>query len=141
LLSITDLPHGKVYTFSKKVGRTMVMKVTSYTFDALKGLISFGRDGTATLGPMIASDGVETKEIFVPSKGVLYPFNAKQQGGLMTFWLPAFLTGQKGWGAPVPEEEWLDLLAKPFTDKEIEVLREFGDHITLRCVPLPTEDQ
>jgi hypothetical protein len=141
LLSIADLPDGKVYTFSKKVGRVMVAKVDSHTFEALKSQIFYQRDGTATLSPCIPSNGVETNEIFVPTKGVPYPFNADQQGGLMTFWLPAFLTGQKGWGASVPEEEWLDLLAKPFTDKEIKVLREFGDHITLRCVPLPTEDQ
>ena len=59
----------------------------------------------------------------------------------MTFWLPAFMTGQKGWGGPVPEDQWLSLLGKPFTAEELKILREFGDNITLRCVPVPAEDQ
>jgi hypothetical protein len=143
LLSIADLPHGKVYTFSKKVGSVMVTKVTSHTFEAMKSLIFYERDGTSTVSPCMKSNGVETNQLLVPSdqKKVPHPFHAEQQGGLMTFWLPAFLTGQKGWGASVPEGESLDLLKKPFTLEQLKVLRGFGNHITLRCVPLPTEDQ
>ena len=143
LLSITDLPHGKEYTFSGKVGRVMVAKANTHMFEAMKETIFYGRDGTSTLSPSMSSNGVETNQLLVPSDDnkVPHPFTIGQQRGLMTFWLPAFLTGQKGWGGPVPEDQSLELLKKPFTDEQIEILRGFGDDITIRCVPLPTEDQ